>query len=342
MLGHTFKGTVMVGLALSQVGEFSFILAKLGIDNRIISDFHYQLFLAIAIVSMSLTPLIIQLANPFADLLLKLPLPKSLVNGLFPLKEIDIPELRDHIVLIGKDARSLKLSIMAKYMKLPYVSIVFDPAIVKKRQLKGDTVIYGDAINEPVLRKAHADTAEIVVISIGDLITSMAVITKVRMINKHAFIIARARHIYDIEELYRLGANQVIPEEFETAIELFECILKKLLIPKSEIDKAITQIRDDNYGIFREKEDFMKFSLSDEIPNIEIIALKVSNYPMFTGSTLSEIQLRNKYGLTLVAIKRNDEIIENPDARIVFKNDDILYILGKPDQIATAIELFTI
>ena len=337
LLGHTFKGVIMVGLALSQVGEFSFILAKLGIDNGIITDYHYQLFLAVAIVSMSLTPVLIQIAKPFAELLLILPIPKTLVNGLFPLAEIDIPEFRNHIVLIGKDARSLKLSIMAKYMKLPYVSIVFDPAIVKKRQLKGETVIYGDAVNEPVLRKAHVDTAEIVVVSIGDLITAMTVISKVRLINKHAFIIVRAKHIYDIEELYNLGANQVIPEEFETAIELFERILKKLLIPRGEIEKAIARIRDDNYGIFREKEDFVKYSLSDEIPDIEIIAIKVENYPVFNGRTLVDIQLRNKYGLTLVAVKRNDKIIENPDVKLIFKDTDILYILGKPQQIADAI-----
>jgi CPA2 family monovalent cation:H+ antiporter-2 len=260
---------------------------------------------------------------------------------LFPLKEIEIPRLRNHVVFIGKDARSLKLSVMAKYLDLPYISIVFDPAIVKNRQMKGETVIYGDAINEPVLRKAHVDTAEVVVVSIGDLITAMAVIAKVRSLNKHAFIIGRTKHIYDIEELYRLGANQVIPEEFETAIEIFERILKKLLIPKAEIEKAIARIRDDNYGIFREKDEVVKFSLSDEIPDIEIVALDVRNYPFFVGNTLIDIQLRNKYGLTLVAIKRNAEIIENPGAKEVFKDNDILYILGKPRQIADAIDVFS-
>jgi CPA2 family monovalent cation:H+ antiporter-2 len=341
LLGHTFKGTVLVGLALSQVGEFSFILAKTGLDYTIISDYYYQLFLAVAIITMSFSPLVIKIANPFADLLLKLPIPKLLADGIFPLKEIEVPKLKNHLVFIGKDSRSLRLLKMAKYMNLPYVSIIFDPSTVRKLQLKGDTVVYGDANNEPVLRKAHVDTAEIVVVSIGDLITSMAVIEKIRYLNKHAFIIARTRYVNDIEDLYGSGANQVIPEEFETAIELFERVLKKLLIPKGEIESAITRIRDDNYGIFREKDSHASFSISDEIPNIEIIAIEIKDYPLFFDKTLKEINLRKLYGLTLVAIKRNNDILGNPDSHLALHKDDIAYILGKPDQIAVAMEAFS-
>ncbi|MEI6143005.1 MAG: cation:proton antiporter [Mariniphaga sp.] len=255
LMGHTFRGTVLVGIALAQVGEFSFILAKMGTSYKILTDFYYQLFLAVAIITMSVSPLLIQLGRPIAGLLLKLPLPAFLVKGLFPLHQIDIPKLGNHLVLIGKDSRAINLSVMAKYNNIPYISIVFDPAIVRKRQEKGDSVIYGDAVNEPILLKAHVDTAKIVVISIGDLITAMAVTEKVRSINKHAFILVRTKHVEDIEELYRLGANQVIPEEFETAIDLFERVLTKFLVPQNEINSTIGRIRDDNYGIFYDKYD---------------------------------------------------------------------------------------
>lgn len=341
LLGHTFKGTVMIGLALSQVGEFSFLLARIGKDHLIITDYYYQLFLSVAIVTMSFSPLIIQKARPFAELLLKLPVPKLLVNGIFPLREIEIPELKNHLVLIGKDSRSFRLSSLAKYMKIPYVSIVFDPAIVRNRQLKGDIVIYGDAINEPILRRAKVDTAEIVVVSIGELITAMAVVEKVRLISKHAYIIARTKHVYDIEELYRLGANEVIPEEFETALEIFQRILNKLLVPKAKIDAVIARFRDDNYGIFREKQEKVKFSISDEIPDIEIIALDLDNYPLFIGRTLIDLQLRKLYGLSLVALKRKDRIIDNPEPSLVFDKGDIIYLLGKPQQIANAVLAFS-
>ena len=111
VLGHTFRGTVMVGLALSQVGEFSFLLAKIGVGYNLISNDFYQLFLATAIITMSLTPFLIQVAKPLSEKLLKLPLPDVWVKGLFPLKEIELPELSKHLVIIGKDTRAEKLAV---------------------------------------------------------------------------------------------------------------------------------------------------------------------------------------------------------------------------------------
>lgn len=341
ILGHTLKGTILVGIAISQVGEFSFILAELGLNYEIISPFHFQLFLATAIISMAISPFLIQVATPIADLILKFPIPKILVDGLFPLKQMDIPELKNHLVLIGKDSRALNLSVMAKYMKMPYISIVFDPAIVRERQQKGETVLYGDAVNEPILSKAHVDRAKVVIISIGDLIPAMAVTEKVRLLNKHAIILVRTKHVRDIEELYKLGADQVVPEEFETSINIFERILKKYLVPQREINVAIKRIRKDNYGIFREKESDSEFSVLKDIPNIEIVALRISNDSSLIEKSLSQVNFRKVFGVTIVALKRKGEIIEHPGPDEVFKKGDVAYVLGKPEQISYAIELFS-
>jgi len=283
---------------------------------------------------MAVSPFLIMIAKPAANLMLKLPIPQLLIKGLFPLQEIDVPEMQSHIVMIGKDSRSLNLSRMARHMKLPYVSIVFDPAEVRKRQLKGESVIYGDAMNEPILRKAHVETAEIVVISIGETITALGIIEKVRRLNNHAYIIVRSKYVTNIKDFYQMGADQVIPEEFETAIDLFELVLKKLLIPKDEIDEAISGIRDDNYGIFREKDENNTVTLTDMIPDMEIIALKAGSYELFPGNSLESIDLRKLHGLTVVAVKRKDEILENPGSAFVFESEDIVYVLGKPTKIA--------
>lgn len=334
ILGHTFRGTVVVGLALAQIGEFSFILAKTGQSYHILTDFYYQLFLSVTILSMVASPFLIMISKPVANIMLRLPIPEVMLKGLFPLQEIEVPEMQDHIVFIGKDSRSQNLSRMARHMKLPYVSIVFDPADVRRRQLKGEAVIYGDAMNEPILRKAHTHTADIVVISIGETITALGVIEKVREMNQHAHLIVRSKYVSDIEDFYQAGANQVIPEEFETAIDLFELILKKKLIPEEDIYLTISGIRDDNYGIFREKDETNSVTLTDMMPDVEIVAIKAGSYDLFPGNSLEEINLRNLYGLTVVAIKRNGEILENPGARFIFEANDVVYILGKPSKIA--------
>lgn len=341
VLGHTFIGTIMVGIALSQVGEFSFILARIGLQHNIVSSFYFQLFIAVSIITMSSSPFLIPISKRFAQFILKkFTLPKSLVEGIFPLPQIEIPDYEKHLVFIGKDTRALNLTKMAKYLDLPYISIAFDPAVVRERQKKGENIIYGDAINDPILIKAHADKAQIVVISVGNLITSMAIVERVKMLNKKAFIIVRTKNIEDIEELYKLGVDQVIPEEFETAIELFERILKKLLVPAKKINSTIGKIRNDHYGIFRDKILKPDYSIMEELPNLNISAIKLDDDVFVIGKSLDELKIRSTYGVTVVGILRGSELFEHPDSKITFKSGDVVYIMGRPGQVKMAIESF--
>ena len=335
LLGHTFRGTVVVGLALSQVGEFSFLLAKLGLDYKIIPNNFYQLFLSVAIITMSVSPFLIQVSKPLANYLLRFPLPSFWVNGLFPLPDIEIPKLTNHAVFIGKDSRAISLSVMAKHMELPYVSIVFDPAVARKHQKKGEKVIYGDAVNTPILSKAHVEDAEVIVVSVGSLITSMAIIEKIRELNTHAHIIVRTKQVTDIDKLYNMGANEVIPEEFETAIEMYQRVLKKLLVPENEINSAIAKIRDDHYGLFWEKEDYkQEYKFLKDLPNIEISTQELRQECYLIGKSISEVKFRRNFGVTLVAILRDQKLIELPTPDVVFSSGDIIYILGTSEQIA--------
>ena len=340
ILGHTFKGTVLVGLALSQVGEFSFILAKIGLENSVLSPYFYQLFLAVSVITMAFTPFLIKVSVPLANLLLQLPLPQFLVNGLFPLKEIEIPEMEHHLVVIGMDTSALKLSKMAKNHNIEHVSVVFDPLIVKDKIQSGDTVIYGDAVNEPILMKAHIDTADIVLVSVGSVIPAMAITEKVRQLNKHAYIIVRAKTIESVASLYKLGADQVVPEKLEIAIDLFTRVLMKKSYPKKEINRILNQIRNMTLGAYTEKDIVNQPTLFDELPNTGISAIYIDTGSHAKGKTLADIQLRSKTGATLLAIKRGSEIIEHPTPQIRFEEFDMLFILGNPEQIRSATEYF--
>lgn len=340
-LGHTFFGTVVVGLSLAQVGEFSFILAGLGLMHNIITPYHYQLFLAVAITSMALSPLMIQISRPLANLMLKLPLPPRIVNGLFPVKQVEIPEISNHTLLIGKDSRAINLASMIKTMGLPFTSIVFDPDLARREMEKGNLTVFGDATFEPVLREAFAHTAELVIVSVGNLIIALSIVEHIRRMNKHAHIIVRTRHVTDIEELYKLGASQVIPEEFETAIDFFERILGKYLIPRMDIERAIARTREDNYGIFRDKTRVGGYSLLKDIPDIEIAAARVGEESVFAGKTIAQTAMRKTAGVTIVAINHDGRISANPEPSSVIYGNDIVYLLGKPEMIALAINILS-
>jgi CPA2 family monovalent cation:H+ antiporter-2 len=339
ILGHTFQGTVLIGLALSQVGEFSFVLARIGFDKSILPEFYYHLFLSVAVITIALTPLLFYLSPHLVKILLKLPLPDFLINGLFPLKEIDIPAFSNHLVIIGKDASALKLSMMAKYNNLKHISIVFDPSLAREKMNNGDPVVYGDAVNEPILKKAHVDTADIVVVSVGSIVASMAIIEKVRQLNKNVYILARSTVIRNVESLYKVGADQVLPEKLEIAIDLLNRILNKRLIPQREVNRIMNRIRSMSLGAFTEKDIVNQPSILDEFKNINITAVKVETGSEAEGKSLIDIDLRKKTGVTLLAIKRGAEVIEHPVPKTVFHCDDIAYLLGNPEQINFASEL---
>jgi monovalent cation:H+ antiporter-2, CPA2 family len=340
ILGHNLSETIVVGLSLAQVGEFSFILAGIGLTYSLLNDYYYQLFLAVAVISMALTPFLIKSSKPIAVLAGLLPLPTFLVNGLYPARELEIAETKNHIVLIGKDSRVINLAAMLRHMGINFISIIFDPALAKKQVDKGYTAIYGDAVDIPTLKKAYVQNAGLIVVSVGDLIGAMAIVDKTRQLNHHAYMLVRTKHVTDIEELYKLGANQVIPEEFETAIDFFERILAKNLVPRIDIENAVAIIREHNYGDFREDNPGKRFSILNDIPNIEISAFNVEKNSALSGKSLIETDLRNKYGLTVLAVKRGNDIIEHPSPSIVFISGDIVYVLGKPELLSSAAALF--
>lgn len=342
ILGHTFRGIVLVGLALSQVGEFSFILAKVGFDYALLSEFNYQLFLAVTVITMALTPLLMNVSLPLANRFMKLPLPGFLVNGLFPLKEAEIPDFKNHLVIIGKDASALKLSIMARHYDIKHVSVIFDPIIAKDKINEGDNVVYGDAVNEPILLKAHVDVADVVVVSVGDIVPSLAIIDKVKKINSQVFVIVRSRYVENVQQLYEVGADQVFPEKFEIAIDLFNRVLMKRLYPQKKVNRMMAQIRSKNLGVFSEKDMVNQPSILDELPNVNISAIGVDQNSFADGKTLGEIDLRKKTGVTLLAVKRGDQVIEHPTLKTQFRNGDIAYVLGNPEQVNLASELFSV
>ncbi len=340
VLGHTFRGTMLVGLALAQVGEFSFILAKIGFSAGILTEYFYQLFLAVAVITMAVTPFLMNVSKRFANVLLKLPIPKFLVEGLFPLKEIELPDFKNHLVLIGKDASALKLSIMAKWNNLEHVSIIFDPSIAQEKIKNGDTVVYGDAVNEPILQKAHVDTADMVIISVGNVIPAMAIIEKVRQLNKNAYILVRTKYIQNLAPLYELGADQVMPEKMEVAIDLFNRILVKRLYPQKKVNQILANIRNRKLGDFNDKDMINQLSVLDELPNVNISAITVEGNSKADGKSLADSELREKCGVTLLALKRGEEVIEHPLPTTIFKPKDIAYVLGNPEQVNKASELF--
>jgi len=336
LLGFPFRTSILVGLALSQVGEFSFILSRTGVEHGLLAGNIYQMFLAFSILSMAATPFIITLAPRAAVIILRLPLPKRLISGFYPVPEIKVKGKKDHLIIIGFGVNGRNVARAARLSGIPYAVIEMNPETVRNEQAQGEPIYYGDSTQEVVLQHANIKDARIVVTAINDPASTRRITEIIRRLNPKVHLIVRSRYLQEMKPLYELGANEVIPEEFETSVEIFTRVLAKYLIPRDEIEALVAEIRSDGYemlrSLFRESSSFSDLNL--QLPDVEISTLRVVERSPLVGKSLAEIELRKKYGVTVLAIRRNSQILSNPNVNMPFCANDVLFVLGPPDRVA--------
>ena len=336
VLRFPLRTAILIGLALSQVGEFSFILSKVGIQQGIFSSDTYQLFLDVAILTMVTTPVIMAFAPRIAELLLRLPWPPRLRSGSYFVKKVGEPEKKDHLIIIGFGINGRNLARAANVGGVPYVIIEMNPETVKTERARGEPIYFGDATQEEILRLANIKEARIVVVAINDPAATRRITTIARQLNANVHIIVRTRYIQEVQPLYELGANEVVPEEFETSLEIFVLVLKKYLVPREQIEKLITEVRANGYKVLRGfTDDLAAFvNLKHYLHDYEINTVSLEERSPLAGKSLAQVELRKKYGITVLAVRRDGQMLANPEPDMELEGNDLLIILGSPRDIA--------
>jgi len=343
LLGYPLRTMILVGCALSQVGEFSFVLSNSGLRyGLLIPGNTYQLFLAVSVMTMMVTPFVIQLSPWLVDTALRLPLPQKLKSGVHPAFTVTDIARTDHLIVVGFGINGRNVARAARIASVPYIIIEMNPETVRHEKAMGEPIFYGDATQEAIFHHAGIQNARIIVITIADAAATRNITALARRMNPNIHIIARTRFLQEMEPLYEVGADEVIPEEFETSVEIFARVLSKYLIPKDEIERFIRDVRSDGYHMFRSLS-VEPASFSDVrhcLPDIEISTFRLSDTSTLVGKTLGETEMRKKYGVTVLAVRRDGTTISNPDITLRFAANDILFILGKPEQFASVTNLF--
>ncbi|MEA1908020.1 MAG: cation:proton antiporter [Euryarchaeota archaeon] len=342
LLGFPLRTAVMVGLALGQVGEFSFILSRTGAEHGLLAGDAYQFFLTVSVLTMAATPFIIALAPRIADATLRLPLPEILKSGRYHIQGVDRARKQDHLIIIGFGVNGRNVARAAEISGIPYTILEMNPETVKTEQARGEPIYYGDATHEAVFQHADIKDARIVVIAISDPAATRRITAIARRLNPKIHIIVRTQYLQEMKPLYELGADDVIPEEFEASVEIFTRVLVKYLIPRDEIESFIAEVRSDGYEMFRSlsKEPASFPGLKRHLPDVEIVTLRVFKRAPAVGKTLDQIGLRRKYGINLLAVRRNLQMLSNPDGDTHLCAGDLLVVIGPPDKIAGAMDLF--
>ncbi|GJQ63972.1 MAG: sodium/hydrogen exchanger [Melioribacteraceae bacterium] len=344
ILGFPLRTALITGIGLGQVGEFSFILAKTGQTYGFISGELYQAFLSVSIITMAATPFLISGAPHIANLLNKLPLPQKLKKeGVTPVQAF-CEKLEDHLVIVGFGMNGTNLAHASRAAKIPYVIIDMNPDRVRSEKAKGEPIYYGDATSPEVVEQTNIHHARIVVIAINDPAATRRIVTNIKLLNPDVYTIVRTRFVKEIPQLKQLGAHEVIPEEFETAVEIFARVMTKYMVPQNEIFQFIDNIRAENYKMLRSvPKDISPFrGFKIHFPDIEILTYNVNDACGLTDKSLKEIDFRNKCGATVLAIKREKEVMSNPGADFKLQQDDIIFIMAKHEKIAKLNEIFAV
>ena len=345
-LGFSLPTALIVGFSLCQIGEFSFILSKVGFDNKILSSVEYQTILAMAIITMVISSFVINYSGPITDFLMKRRFFKWLDIKTYNLNRLPVdPEGEkpvDHLIIIGFGINGRNVARSASIAGIPYTIIETNPETVKKEAAKGEKIIYGDASNEEVLKHANILEARVLVITIPDAPSTRRVIFTTRKLNPEVHIIARTRFVKEVNDLFLLGASEVIPEEFETSVEIFTRLLKRFNIPLNEINNFVELIRADGYKMFRTAsiESITTLEQRKLVKGMEMASYKIEAGSAAEGRNIMDLEIRKKYGVTILVINRGGVNMQNPDPETVIMPDDIVMLVGMPEQVAEVCELF--
>ncbi|MBP2147034.1 CPA2 family monovalent cation:H+ antiporter-2 [Methanofollis sp. W23] len=342
LLGSSLRTSVLTGTALSQVGEFSFILSVVGVQYGLLSPWAEQVFLAVAVVTMIATPFTVGFSPRLAERSCRLPLPERVRTGSIREAPPDEPVLRDHIVIVGFGLSGRHVARAARAAKIPYVVVEMNPETVREERGRGEVIYYGNAARAAVLEQAGIDRAKALVVVISDPSATGRVVATARRANPHLQIIARTRYVSEMEDLFRLGADEVIPAEFETSVEIFTRILTTYLVPREEIERFTAEVRAGGYGFLRATA--MQAPRLHDIgffqPGAEVESLRVGEGAKVEGRSLADLDLRRRYGVTVLAVRRGATVLSTPSGETELMAGDVCVVIGPEEKVAGVDPLF--
>jgi CPA2 family monovalent cation:H+ antiporter-2 len=340
LLGYSLRISTMTALGLAQIGEFSFILAKAGLPEGLLSEVDYQRFLAASIISMIATPFLIKAAPHIGYALQSLLAPGSMLEPTVAGFQPEEPDLRGHVVIIGYGLNGRNLAKVLRRAEIPYLVLELNAEVVREASLQGERIIYGDATRKEVIHHAGLEHARILVLAISDATATRHTVWLARQVNPDIHIVVRTRYMSELAELRELGADDVIPEEFETSIEIFSRVLKEYGIARHAIQHYVSAIRSEGYQMLRSSSLplISMGEIAEALGAASTETLVLEKDSPAAGRTIGELALRSKTGVTIIAVVRDGQTDINPGSEFRFEAGDIVVLLGNPEQIELAAE----
>ena len=337
ILKYPLRTMILSGVLLSQIGEFSFVLASIGFKNNIISEYIYQIFISASVLTFIVSPLLIA----FTYYILSR---KSVSNLLAETKASDKPQMqvKNHVIVCGMGLNGRNLIKVLKETAINYVIIDLNFKHIRDAKNQDEkNIIWGDASNTEILKRANIQTARVMVIAISDRFLTKSCVSVAKALNPNLHIIVRTKYVTDIEDLLTLGADDIIPEEFETSIQIFSRVLKMFHIPNSITLAQGNIIRSKAYGVFRDvrytQEAFDQIGQILAQGTIDTCYITAGNTSI--GKSIKEIDLKAQSGAMIINIIRDNKTITHPPSNFIFKEADQIVLFGSHAAIDLALKI---
>lgn len=330
---------LFTALAFTQIGEFSFVMGKMGAELGLLSLAGYNALLASSLLSIFLSSFLFRLAPPLWDFVSR-KFPRLDVERRVVGLDLEVPEgapLGGHVIVCGYGRMGSAVGEALERFRVPFVVVERDPEKAQKLKSQGVAVIVGDASHEPVLHATHPEQARLTVLALPDFLRAKGAFRYLRARNPALPVLARAHWDEEREELFREGVAEVIQPEFEGAIELIRHALLHVGVPAMEMEEYLHELRQRRYGVLLQE------WLRREDPHGRLQKVQEVEIPRespLAGRSLRESQIRERTGVTVLQIRRRKgQTVLNPPPETVIEPGDRVLVLGTPTQIVEFIEL---
>ncbi|WP_319585852.1 cation:proton antiporter [uncultured Desulfobulbus sp.] len=316
---------VAVGLGLFQVGEFSFVLARIGLSTGSIDHKLYNLVLTTAVLTMVMTPLVsAQTARLYT--LKKRWFQKE------PLESINFPDkgLHRHVVIAGGGRVGLQIATTLHRLAMPFVVIELDQRRIEQAKNAGHAVVYGDASHEIVLEAASVANAALLVVTIPGIVESQAIITHAQRLNSGIEVVARLSDPDFFTIFSELNVTDLVYPELEAGLEMIRQVLLALHVPVTEIQRQTEALRQEYFtsrvSQTKRYQTLSQFRSAEQRFDLEWVA--VASDSSLLDRSIGEAEVRKKTGVSVVGVLRDDQLEPNPGPHFRFQNKDLVAIIG--------------
>jgi len=332
---RSFRMALCIGACLAQVGELAFVLARAAYGAELLSGGLYETCVATAVLSFIASPFLVGPAER-----LGFALEARLRGGATGAAELPAPS-RAKVLIIGYGLNGRNLARVLRETGIAYRVLEFNAVTVHRAAAEGEPISFGDGSRPDVLHAVGAEHAQIIVIAISDPVGARRMTRLARDMNALAVIIVRTRYVAEIDELYRLGATEVIPEEFETSVEIFARVLRRLHVPRNVIALQVDLVRGERYGMLRGLE--LPHQSMRDVQAL-LAATLTETFLIEEGSpsigvSIRDLRLRSETGVSIIALVRAGAPQVNPDPDVRLEVGDVVVLLGSHTALEAAMTL---